>query len=185
MEKKIVFSCSCFIDESVWFVNSIYHSWKFDSFVSVDGLVSSKLFVYKKDFTFVSSDDSIQCINEIIVCCLECFEFLLTYFSAKEEMSDVFDEIDCLFVVYDQLCYNSEIYIGNDQFDTSNEILNYEQRQELYHETKKILKKYFKKQPERKSCFTSIQKYSYECFCSNCKRVFKNFFLEKLYFIKA
>ena len=140
MEKKIVFSCSCFIDESVWFVNSIYHSWKFDSFVSVDGLVSSKLFVYKKDFTFVSSDDSIQCINEIIVCCLECFEFLLTYFSAKEEMSDVFDEIDCLFVIYDQFCYNSEIYIGNDQFDTSNENLNYEQRQELYHETKKILK---------------------------------------------
>ena len=91
----------------------------------------------------------------------------------------------CLFVIYDQLCYNSEIYIGNDQFDTSNENLNYEQRQELYHETKKILKKYFKKQPERKSCFTSIQKYSYECFCSNCKRVFKNFFLEKLYFIKA
>ena len=178
MEKKIVFSCSCFIDQSVWFVNSIYHSWKFDSFTCVDGVVSDKLFIYKKDFTFVRSDDSYQYINEIIVCCVECFEFLLTYFSTTEEMFDVFNKIDCLYVIEEPFCYNSEIYIGNDQFGISN--LNYEQMQELY-QTKK---KYFKKQPETKSCFTSIEKYSYECFCSNCKRIFKILFLEKLYRIE-
>ena len=182
MEKKIVFSCSCFIDQSVWLVNSIYHSWKFDSFVCVDWSVSEELFIYDKEFTFVSNDDgsAVQYINEIIVCCVECFEFLLTYFSIKEEMYDVFNKIDCLYVIEEPFCYNSEIYIGNDQFDRSNENLNYEQMQELYNETKKKLRKYFHKQPEIKSCFTSIEKYSYECFCSSCKRIFKIFFLEKL-----
>ena len=49
---------------------------------------------------------------------------------------------------------------------------------------KKKLKKYFKTQPETKSCFTSIEKYSYECFCSSCKRTFKILFLEKLFRIE-
>ena len=185
MEKKKVFSCSCSIEQSVWFVNSIAHSWKFDSFTCVDGVLSDKLFIYKKNFTFVSSHESIQYINEIIVCCLECFEFILTYFSSKEEMCDVFNELDCRYVIDDQFCFNSEIYIGNDQFMTLNANLNREQREELYHETKKKLNKFFKKQPKTKSCFTSIQKYSYEFFCSNCKRIFDIFFLEKLYFIKG
>ena len=185
MEKKIVFSCSCFIDQSVWFVNSIAHSWKFDSFTCVEGSVSNDLFIYKKDFTFVSNGNgSVQYINEIIVCCVECSEFLLTYFSTKEEIYDVFNEIDCLYVIDDQFCYNSEIYIGNDQFMTSNANLNYEEREELYHETKKKLNKFFKKQPERKSCFTSIQKYSYEFLCTNCKRIFDTFFLANYILLK-
>ena len=184
MEKKIVFSCSCFIDQSFWFVNSMYHSWKFDSFVCVDSSVSNNLFIYEKEFTFVSDSDgnSVQYINEIIVCCLECFEFLLTYFSTKEEIIDVFNKIDCLYVIEEPFCYNSEIYIGNDQFERSNE--NHGQIQELYNETKKKLKKYFKTKPETKSCFTSIEKYSYECFCSSCKRIFKILFLEKLFRIE-
>ena len=70
MEKKIVFSCSCFIDQSFWFVNSMYHSWKFDSFVCVASSVSNDLFIYEKEFTFVANGDgsSVQYINEIIVC---------------------------------------------------------------------------------------------------------------------
>ena len=143
MEKKIVFSCSCFIDQSFWFVNSMYHSWKFDSFACVDSSVSNNLFIYEKEFTFVANDDgnSVQYINEIIVCCLECFEFLLTYLSTKEEIVDVFNKIDCLYVIEEPFCYNSEIYIGNDQFERSNE--NHGQIQELYNETKKKIKEVF------------------------------------------
>ena len=67
---------------------------------------------------------------------VECFEFLLTYFSTKEEMYDVFNKIDCLYVIEEPFCYNSEIYIGTDQFERSNE--NHGQIQELYNEKKKI-----------------------------------------------
>ena len=183
MEKKIVYSCSCFIDQSFWFVNSMYHSWKFDSFVCVNGSVLNNLFIYEKEFTFVLDSDgkNVQYINEIIVCCLECFEFLLTYFSTKEEMYDVFNKIDCLYVIEEPFCYNSEIYIGNDQFifERSNN-----EDQELYFETIKRLRNYFKIHPETKSCFTSIEKYSYECFCSSCKRIFKVLFLKKLFRIQ-
>ena len=183
MEKKIVFSCSCFIDQSFWFVNSIYHSWKFDSFTSVNGSVSNDLFIYEKEFTFVGNDDgtSVQYINEIIVCCLECFEFLLTYFSTEEEIVDVFNKIECLYVIEEPFCYNSETYIGNDQF-VFNE--NRGRNQESYSPTKKKLEKYFKRQPETKSCFTSIDKYSYQYFCYSCKRLFKILFLKKLFRIE-
>ena len=183
MEKKIVFSCSCFIDQSVWFVNSMAHSWKFDSFACVGGIISDKIFIYKKDFTFVSYS-SVQYINEIIICCVECFEFLLSYFSTIQEMIDVFNEIDCLYVTYDYFCFNTDIYVGNDQFMMSNSNLTHEQREELYFETKKKVNKIFKKKPERKSCFTSLEKYTYECFCTSCKRVFNTFFLEKLFRIQ-
>ena len=178
-----MFSCSCFIDQSIWFVNSIAHSWKFDSFACVNGVVSDELFIYKKKFTFVSSNDSVQYINEIVICYLKCFEFMLTYF-ISDKMCYIFNEHDCLYVIDEPFCYNSEIYIGNEQFMTSNEILSNEQRKELYQKRKIKLKKIFKKEPERKSCFTSMDKYSYEFFCSNCKIIFDNFFLEKLYFIR-
>ena len=179
-----MFSCSSFIDQSVWFVNSIAWSWKFDSFAYVGGMLSDKLFIYKKDFTFVSYGGSVRYINEIIICCVECFEFLLTYFSAIQEMADVFNEIDCLYVTYDYFCFNTDIYVGNDQFMISNSNLTHDQREELYHETKKKVNKFLKKKPERKSCFTSLERYSYECFCTSCKGVFNTFFLEKLFRIQ-
>ena len=180
MENKIVYSCSCFVDQSFWFVNLMFHSWKFDSFACVNGSISNNLFIFEKEFTFVSDSNSnnVKYIVEIIICCLECFKFLLTYFSTEEEIVvDVFNKIDCLYVIEEPFCYNSEIYIGNDQFVFSNENEeNYE-----YNATKERLEKYFKRKLETISCFTSIGKYSYECFCSICKRIFKILFMEKLF----
>ena len=111
---------------------------------------------------------------------MECFEFLLTYFSTEEEIVGVFNKIDSLYVTEEPFCYNSEIYIGNDQFVFSNE--NQGQIQP-YNSTKKI-GKVLQKKPETKSCFTSIEKYSYECFCSSCKIIFKILFMGKLFRIE-
>ena len=184
MEKKIVFCCSCFIDQSVWFVNSFYASRKFDSFVYVDGLLSEKIFIYKKDFRIVSSDVSIQFINEIVVCFLECFEFILSYFSSVEKMSDVFNEIDCSHVIFDCFCYDTDIFVGNDQFSLSNLNLTHEEREKLYFRTLKKVEKFFKKKPKRKSCFTSLEKYKYECLCTRCKEIFNFYFVKKLFCIQ-
>ena len=183
MEKKIVFSCSCFIDQSFWFANSMFHSWKFDSFVchDSDGLVSDDVFIYEKKLTFVDDCSSAQYVIEIIVCCLECFEFLLTYSSTEKEIIDVFNKIDCLYVIEEPFCYNSEIYIGNDQFVFNR---NEQHNHTSYNSTKKKMEKYFKKHPDTKSCFTSIDKYSYQYFCSSCKKIFKTLFLEKLFRIE-
>ena len=170
MKKKVVFSCSCFIDQSVWFVNSIFYVQRFDAFVYANDLASGDVFIYEKKSTTAAI--------EIIVCCLECFEFLLTCFSIEEEFIDLLNKIDCLYVVEEPFCYNYFIYIGNDRF-----IFNGNDEHESK-STKDILEKYFKKHPDEKSCFTSIEKYSYEYFCFSCKEIFKTLFLQKLFYFE-
>ena len=48
MKKKVVFSCSCFIDQSVWFVNSMSCLQRFDAFVYANDLASGDVFTYEK-----------------------------------------------------------------------------------------------------------------------------------------
>ena len=172
MKKKVVFSCSCFIDQSVWFINSISCLQRFDEFVYANDLPSGDVFIYEK----LSTCDT----AEIIVCCLECFEFLLTSFSIEDEFIDLLNKIDCLFVIEEPFCYNSLIYVGNDSI-----IFNPNDGNENdFKSTKDILEKYFKKFPNEKSCFTSLEKYSYKSFCFNCKEIFKILFLKKLMYFE-
>ena len=172
MKKKVVFSCSCFIDQSVWFINSVSCLERFDEFVYANDLPSGDVFIYEK----ISSHDT----AEIIACCLECFEFLLTCFSIEDEFINLLNEVDCLFVIEEPFCYNSLIYIGNDLiiFNQGNN------NDDNFKTTKDILEKYFKKFPNEKSCFTSLEKYSYKSFCFRCKEIFKTLFLKKLMYFE-
>ena len=169
MKKKVVFSCSCFIDQSVWFANSISCQQRFDEFVYVNDLPSGDVFIYEKISTKYN--------DEIIVCCLECFEFLLTCFSIEDEFIDTLNKVDCLYVIEEPFCYNSLIYVGNDLliFNNINNIIESDVKS-----TKDVLEQYFKKFPDEKSCFTSLEKYSYKSFCFSCKEIFIRLFLRKL-----
>ena len=168
MKKKVVFSCSCFIDQSVWFINSISRIQRFDEFVDI---ISGNIFIYERK----SSSSTF----EIVVCCLECFEFLLTCFSMEDKFIDSLNKLDCCFLIEEPFCYNSLIYVGNDLhiFKGGDN--------DDYRSTEDILEKYFKKFPDEKSCFTSLEKYSYESFCSSCKEIFKKLFLKKLFYIES
>ena len=170
MKKKVVFSCSCFIDQSVWFINSISRMQRFDEFVNMDDIISGNVFIYERK----SSSSTV----EIVVCCLECFEFLLTCFSMEDEFIDLLNKIDCCFVIEEPFCYNSLIYVGNDLliFKGGNNA--------DYKSTKDILEKYFKKFPNEKSCFTSMEKFSFKSFCFSCKEIFKALFLKKLIYFE-
>ena len=167
MKKKVVFSCSCFIDQSVWFINSISRMQRFDEFVNMDDIISGNVFIYERK----SSSSTV----EIVVCCLECFEFLLTCFSMEDEFIDLLNKIDCCFVIEEPFCYNSLIYVGNDLL-----IFKGGNNDDDFKTTKDILEKYFKKFPNEKSCFTSLEKYSYKSFCFSCKEIFIRLFLKKL-----
>ena len=184
MVKNIVFSCSYFIDESVWFVNSSSGSklWVFDSFVCVGGILSDEIFIYKKNPSFKIKDDESVChINEIIVCCVKCFEFQLSCFSTRDDMTDVFIQIDCHYIDVDYGCFDIDIYIGNEQFEMENLLLDFEKRKEKYFENKRKIKNIFKNKPQTKSCFTYLEKFKYECFCYKCKRIFDIFFVGNLH----
>ena len=167
MKEKVVFSCSCFIDQSVWFINSISCMQRFDEFVSINDIISGNVFIYERK----SSSSTV----EIVVCCLECFEFLLTCFSMEDEFIDLLNKIDCCFVIEEPFCYNSLIYVGNDLL-----IFKGGNNDDDFKTTKDILEKYFKKFPNEKSCFTSLEKYSYKSFCFSCKEIFIRLFLKKL-----
>ena len=173
MKKKVVFSCSCFIDQSVWFVNSISCLERFDEFIYANDLPSGNVFIYEKKSTSETT--------EIIICCLECFEFLLTIFSTVNKFIDLLNNVDCLFVIEEPFCYNSLIYIGNDIliFNNQNGI-----NENDFKSTKDILEKYFKNSPDEISCFTSLEKYSYKSFCFSCKEIFKSLFLKKLFYFE-
>ena len=172
MKKKIVFSCSCFIDQSVWFINSISCMQRFDEFVGINDIISGNVFIYERK----SSSSTV----EIVVCCLECFEFLLTCFSMEDKFIDLLNKIDCCFVIEEPFCYNSLIYVGNDLL-----IFKGGNNDDDFKTTKDILEKYFKKFPNEKSCFTSLEKYSYESFCFSCREIFKKLFLKKLMYFES
>ena len=174
MERKIVYCCSCFIDSAAWFTdNMLLHTWEFDFVVlDKDGKIDDKVFVYEKSFQ-IDYIDTIEYLNKIIVCCVECFEFMLHFESAKDDF--LFDEINCNYVYEDMFCFNSQIFAGNDRFQ-------FDVRQPNdSSSTKDILKKYFVNVPEVKSCFTSLQRYYYKYFCFQCRDFFKKVFLKNLY----
>ena len=174
MERKIVYCCSCFIDNAVWFTdNMLLHTWEFDlTILDKNGQIDDKVFVYETSFQ-IDYSDAIEYLNKIIVWCVECFEFMLRFESGKSDF--LFDEIDCNYVYEDAFCFNSLIYNGNDRFQ-------FDVRQPAdSSSTNDILKKYFVNFPEIKSCFTSLQKYYYTYFCFNCRNFFKKVFLKNLY----
>ena len=169
MERKKVFCCSRFIDPAIWFTeNMLISDWEVDLLVlNKDGLPDNNLFIYEKMFQ-INYCDSIDYLNKIVVCCLDCFEFMLLFESGRNER--MFDEIDCNYVYEDVFCYNSLIYTGNDRFQAEGREPN-----------KDNLEKYFVNFPKTKSCFTSIQKYFYRHFCFSCKKAFENIFLKNVY----
>ena len=174
MERKIVYCCSCFIDSAAWFTdNMLLHTWEFDFVVpDKDSKIDDKVFVYEKSFQ-IDYIDTIEYLNKIIVCCVECFEFMLHFESAKYDF--LFDEINCNYVYEDMFCFNSQIFARNDRFQ-------FDVRQPNdSSSTKDILKKYFVNVPEVKSCFTSLQRYYYKYFCFQCRDFFKKVFLKNLY----
>ena len=158
--EKVVFSCSCFIDLSVWFVDS-----KRDNVSKFADGITSDVFIFERRYYCN------RCEN--VVCCLNCFEFLLTCMSMLDEFIDELNKLNCYYLIEEPFCYNSLIYIGN-------HLLIFNGEHNDCRSTQEILEKYFKKYPNEKSCFTSLDKFSYSSFCFSCKKIFKDFFLKKL-----
>ena len=138
-------------------------------------MISNTVFVYDKIFVINTSRNNIEYLTTIIVCCLECFKFILRFLSGKEEIICLFNEIDCQYVFAEVFCFNSTIYTGNDRFQ-------FDVAESDCRSTREKMEKYFVKFPETKSCFTSLEKNYYKYFCYSCRKFFKKVFLKNLYF---
>ena len=119
--------------------------------------------------------------DRITLCCVKCYQFQLFYLSSLE--SKVLDNVECRMTVFDTFTYGDEfddyIYIGNSQFDEENRLLSPNERKSLYDRVKSNYDN-FSRMPEKKSCFTSLEKCFYKYFCITCKNVYKDFFTKNL-----
>ena len=157
MKKIIIKTCSCFLEKAVWFVNSPkrYPYWIFLSAVKDVG---------KK--IFVSDEWNAYKTVIMISCCLDCVRFEAVQ---NSKILQCLDNVKRRFVVADQNAfaesYDDEIFVEN-----CHKWKNAESEEIS-----------FNKRPLHKSCFTSLKKLRYEHFCTTCKIIFEEYFVENLY----
>ena len=155
--KKIIKTCTCFLEKAVSFVNSPmrYPYWIFLSAVKD---VGQKI--------FVSDERSAFKTVIIILCCLDCVRFEAVQ---NSKIMQCRDNAKYRFVAADQNpfgeSYDDEIFIGNrhKRKNAESEGISFNKR--LLH----------------KSCFTSLKKLRYEHFCTTCQKIFEEYFVENLY----
>ena len=156
MKKIIIKTCSCFLEKAVWFVNSPkrYPYWIFLSAVKD---VGKKIFV----------SDEWNAFKTVIIisCCLDCVRFEAV---RNSKIMHCLDNVKCRFVAADQNAfgesYDDEFFVGN-----CHKWKNAESEEIS-----------FNKRPLQKSCFTSLKKLRYEHFCTTCKIIFEEYFVENL-----
>ena len=122
MDYKRVFSCSCFIDQAIWFINTGNFSWQFDTFVYKNGNVSDEIFIYDKKYNIIN-ENFIYYRSRIIVCCLDCIELVMRLSSNDSDFCSLLLEIDCDYTYDDWLLYDEEkIFYGNGNIIPSKKI---------------------------------------------------------------
>ena len=102
----------------------------------------------------------------IISCCLDCVRFEAVQ---NSKIMQCLDNVKCRFVATDQNVfgeiYGDEIFVGN-----CHKWKNAESEEIS-----------FNKRPLHKSCFTSLKRLRYKGFCTTCKIIFEEYFVEDLY----
>ena len=118
-------------------------------------------------------------LKNIVVSCVDCFEFQLFLISLEE--NSMLDTLNCRFVTSDCFTYGDDyrddIFTGNSQFVYENYFYSHEQKELLFRDGDVKLSKL----PLHKSCFTSLQKKRYRFFCTTCKKVYNDFFESNLH----
>ena len=100
----------------------------------------------------------------MISCCLDCVKFETVQ---NSKIMQCLDNPKCRFVTTDSNAfgesYDDKMFVGNWWKSGENEEIS------------------FNKRPLDKSCFTSLKKLRYEHFCTTCKIIFEEYFVENLY----
>ena len=180
---NIIKTCSCFIDKAVWFVNlPEKQGRRIQLFDHVREQTSLQDIIEKKFIKQVRTKRVCSGIqNTIIVSCVDCFYFQLLLLSVNDRK--IFDTINCRFVTTSPIdfgdSFDDEIYVGNSQFVVENYFFNREVREMLFDTYVESVN--FDRQPMHKSCFTSLQKKRYRFFCTECKKIYNEFFESRLH----
>ena len=172
MRSTKVTCCSCFINESICFCKT---KNDFDSITSTN----IDLFIKEKRDHCILSGPMIY--TEYIIACFDCFTFQLWNLSIDNIR--LFDTVGCRFTFIDPFNFGEEfdddIFTGNNQFIEENNLLSRAELEKIF--LKNNVSDCFFRRPKHKSCFTSMQKYKFSYFCTECKKIYYNFFEKDLY----
>ena len=173
MDYKRVFSCSCFIDQAIWFVNNKSFAWEFDTFVYNNGMVSDEIFIYDKKYNIIN-ENFIYYKSRIIVCCLDCIELIMHIASNDSDFRTLMSEVNCDYVYDDWLTFDDEkIYYGNGNIIPS--------KKKYLPSVDTMFEDFIDKFPKKKCCFVSLSEFYFKYFCSTCKELFKKKLLKYFY----
>ena len=176
MDYKRVFSCSCFIDQAIWFTNSNKFSWQFDTFVYKNGSVSDEIFIYDKKYNIIN-ENFIYYKSRIIVCCLDCIELIMRLSSDDYEFSSLLANVNCDYVFDDWFAFDDEkIYYGNGNIIPS--------RKTDLPSADDMFENFIEKFPKNKCCFVSLSEFYFKYFCSTCRELFIKKLLKYFYCIE-
>ena len=155
--------CSCFIEKKS----------QFDS-------VKSNFELFVKEKREHHALNGLMFFTEYIMVCLDCFTFQMWNLSIDDIR--VFDTIACRFTYIDPTNNNFEddIFVGNNRFLGECDLLSRSERYKIFKHSVNIGDHFFR-QPKHKSCFTSMQKYTLDFFCTECKSIYCKFFEKDLH----
>ena len=164
--------CSCFIDQCICFCKT---KTDFDRITLTD----SDLFLKEKRDHCILNGPLIYV--EYIIACFDCFTFQLWNLSI--ENIRLFDTVACRFTFTDPYNFGEEfdddVFTGNAQFSQQNNLLKRVELEKFF--LKNNISDCFFRQPKHKSCFTSMQRYQFSYFCTECKKIYCKFFEKDLH----
>ena len=186
MIKTLIKTCSCFVDNAVWFVilsqKRVVNPWRFDCIEPenrIMDIVGNKFIKEIRTIKIFDEKKNLDQKNTIFVSCVDCFEFHLFLISLEE--NSMLDTLNCRFVTSDCFTYgddySDDIFTGNSQFVYESYFYSHEQKELLFRDGDVKLSK----QPLHKSCLTSLQKKRYRFFCTTCKKAYNDFFESNLH----
>ena len=175
MENKRVFSCSCFIDQAIWFTRNGSFSWQFDTFVYKNGTISDEIFIYDKKYNIIN-ENFIYYKSRIIICCLDCIELVMRLSSGNSEFSSLLANVNCDYVFDDWLSFDEKIFYGNGNIIPG-------RKKDLPYAAD-MFENFIDRFPKKKCCFVSLSEFYFRYFCSTCRVLFIKNLLKYFYCIE-
>ena len=167
--------CSCYFDQCVWLSTQADHDIKFKEIQPN----KSDLFIKDKRYHRILNGPLFYI--EYVIACLDCFTFQLWNLTMQNIC--LFDTSSCRFTFSDHFTFGEgfgdDIFVGNDQFSYQNRRLDRAALKKIFLQSN--VTDYFFRQPKHKSCFASMQVCRYCYFCTNCKKLYCEFFEKDLH----
>ena len=166
MKKTIIKTCSCFLENAIWFVNSSksFPKWVYKA-NCYKTLRKDKIFILNERSRIFASDSICEIVHHtsLISCCIDCMRFQVSYETSLWNRLNV---VECDHVQQDYTTYGDGY--DNEVFIQDSQVIDEYYRKRFGGESERDeSEEYeitFREKPFHKYCFTSSMKLRYKYF---------------------